>query len=230
MSSLNVYGYVQELDSRQGYVLGPTLLRWISPAKRTIDIKEAAQPHLEFLARRHSDVTKLTMVRDLSAVVVRVVESTADIRLHVSEGSVSPLYCGAANKALLAFAPGDVLQDVLLSPKEAFTSTTLVDNMRLLQTLKVIRACGFAYDDGEYVAGVNALAVPIFAGGTSVIGAFSMAYMTSNDHNEKLKERLDSLVEAAVAVSKEYSSAHPYELDLNPETRVARFEVLTREP
>jgi IclR family transcriptional regulator, acetate operon repressor len=77
-------------------------------------------------------------------------------------GEFAPLHCTAHGKALLADHDLDALRDLLgRAPLRGYTRTTVKSLTRLAQVCADVRAEGFAFDDGEYIAEVRCVAAPI---------------------------------------------------------------------
>ena len=77
-------------------------------------------------------------------------------------GEFAPLHCTAHGKALLADYDLSALRDLLgRTPLQVYTRTTVKSVTRLARVCAQVRADGFAFDDGEYIAEVRCVAAPI---------------------------------------------------------------------
>ena len=77
-------------------------------------------------------------------------------------GQFAPLHCTAHGKALLADCDLSALRDLLGSGRlPVHTRTTVRSVTALARACAEVRAVGFAFDDGEYIAEVRCVAAPI---------------------------------------------------------------------
>jgi IclR family transcriptional regulator, acetate operon repressor len=90
-----------------------------------------------------------------------------------------PLHPTASGQAYLAFAPPKTLQDVLAQPLASFTAWTASTPDNLREAAQSARTNGFAVVDKSYDDDVYCVAVPVFGGTTTAIGALAI---TSPSH------------------------------------------------
>src|SRR4029078_5478435 len=77
-------------------------------------------------------------------------------------GEFAPLHCTAHGKALLADCDLSALREMLgRGPLQVYTRTTVKSMTTLARVCAQVRAEGFAFDDGEYIAEVRCVAAPI---------------------------------------------------------------------
>jgi DNA-binding IclR family transcriptional regulator len=110
----------------------------------------------------------------LSSICLQQIESDAALRVTLEPGSMTPLYAGAPGRVLLAFAPAEVLDEVLGQDLLRITPNT-PDEPELRDGLGDIVLTGIATSEGELIEGSVAMAVPVFrddgiVGGIAVIG------------------------------------------------------------
>lgn len=157
LRTLRERGFVAEADG--AFTPGPTLRGYAGgpPASR---VAELAAPFLEHLASVTGETAVVTVRHGNHGICVRQVESTHQIRLAFRVGQLLPLYAGAGQRVLLAFAPDHVVHAVLDRELRSYTPSTpgRSDVRRLLGR---IRADRFAVSRGELTPGSVALAVPV---------------------------------------------------------------------
>jgi IclR family pca regulon transcriptional regulator len=94
--------------------------------------------------------------------------------LHI--GSRLPAYCTSMGRVLLAYLPGEQLEQylarVVLTPFTARTVTNL-DKLRL--ALRNVRRHGYALVDQEYEVGLRSLAVPVYAPTGRVVATINLS-------------------------------------------------------
>jgi DNA-binding IclR family transcriptional regulator len=108
----------------------------------------------------------------LSSVCLHQVESEAPLRVTVPPGDMRPLYAGAPGRALLAFAPPEVLDEILAQDLVRITDRTPTED-ELRATLGGIVMTGMAISEGELIEGSVAMAVPVFRE-DGIVGAIAL--------------------------------------------------------
>jgi DNA-binding IclR family transcriptional regulator len=92
-------------------------------------------------------------------------------------GSYFPFYATAAGKVLAAYADEATRSRMLESaPFERLTSRTIVDPANLKKELDSVFRQGYATSDGERVAGIGALAVPVIGPEGELVAALGIAF------------------------------------------------------
>jgi DNA-binding IclR family transcriptional regulator len=144
----------------------------------------------------------------LSVVVVHHV-FRPDAAFGVLEvGLQLPLHAG---KAILAFSPAQVVEDLLAEPLPKLTKRTL-EEPALRQELKTIRDQGVATERDEAVLGESSAAAPIFDHGGHAVGAIGVVDTTERIFPHGLARGVAAGVsEAARGVSRELGAPRwPY--------------------
>lgn len=109
-------------------------------------------------------------------------------------GSRVPLHACAPGKAILATRSTDAVEAYLQGePLAERTDRTITDQTELRRELRSVRDQGIAFDRGEAVDGVNAVAAPIMDGETAV-AAMGVAAPATNLSGKRLQEDLPGLV------------------------------------
>lgn len=166
LRTLREAGFVIDRDGVYG--AGPRLAgrsRSLLPGS----IGATAAPFLRHLSAATGETAVLTVRHGLHAVCVRQVESPHEIRLAFRMGQLLPLYAGAGQRVLLAFAPEEVQHAVLDMECRALTPNTPTRS-ELSGLLARIRADGFTISRGELIPGSVALGMPVLSGGHAIAG------------------------------------------------------------
>src|SRR2546422_130709 len=109
----------------------------------------------------------------------------------------------ALGKAVLAFSPAQVLEDLLAEPLPRLTKQT-VNQADLQRELEIIRDSGVATEREEAVLGESSAAAPIFDHGGHAVGAIGVVDSTDRIFPRGLARGLSAaLGEAARGVSRE---------------------------
>jgi DNA-binding IclR family transcriptional regulator len=132
---------------------------------------------------------------------IGLVESRGAIRISVGIGDVSPLYCTAGGRVLLA-GTSDAEVELYLSaaPLESFTPHTQTDAGCLLQLIQTVREEQFSSVVDEMVQGITGIAAPVFDTSSRVIGALIIAGPTTRmlEEEEMMKQ---AVVRSARSIS-----------------------------
>lgn len=124
-------------------------------------LADLARPVMRELSRLTSETVLLIEAAGTFGVCVERVESQEPVRLSFAKGRMEPLHAGASVRALLAFLPDAVLQDVIAAGLQPFTPATIADPDALRRSLAVVREQGYAHSVGEMDVDVRALGVPL---------------------------------------------------------------------
>ena len=179
MPTSTVYRYLRTLtefgfvDRRGGaYELGPRLLiGGGSTVSSELLIRHAA-PVLRMLVDETGETAMVMRRIGLVAVCLSQVDSSRPLRVSLEVGGSSPLHAGAAARVLLAFAPAEVLGELLNRGLQPVTPATL-GRTELKACLRSIVAEGIATSAGELVPGSVSMAVPL-SGDDGIVGALAV--------------------------------------------------------
>ncbi len=101
------------------------------------------------------------------AVCVHEVPAATAEPTRLPVGDPMPLHAGAEHRVLLAFAPAEVIDEVLVSHPPRLTAATLSLD-QLVTSLAQIRQRGFAVSRGEYITDAVAVGAPVMVAGRAV--------------------------------------------------------------
>ena len=163
LRTLADFGFVDRHGA--GYRLGPRLIIGSGPNVTAEDLIRTADPILRLLAEETGETAVIVRRIGLAAVCLHEVESSQALRVTIAPTTSLPLQSGAFGKALLAFAPSDILEEILgaeIGPAASGGPGSAVDPERLRADLADIVTTGVARSVGEVVSGSVAIAAPIF--------------------------------------------------------------------
>lgn len=160
LSSLVNLGFAeQEPDSR--YRLTLKLWRLGVSVLTSLDLVKVAQPHLEALMRAADETVHMAVLEPSGdAVYVAKFESPRSIRVQTHLGKLTPSWCTATGRALLAWIP-DMRDRVLAGTLTQITPSTVADPERLRQILGQVARQGYALTRAEHHPEMGAIAAPI---------------------------------------------------------------------
>jgi IclR family acetate operon transcriptional repressor len=179
MPASSVYRYLRTLQEfgfldRQGggYQLGPRLLIGTGSNVSSQLLVRVGEPILRTLVDETGETAMILRRIGLSAVCLTEVSTRNPLRVEFEVGGMTPLYAGAMGRVLLAYAPAEILEEVVASGLAPLTPHT-PDEKLLRSSLAEIQASGAATSEGEVVSGSVAVAVPIM-GQDGIVGSLAV--------------------------------------------------------
>ena len=195
-ATLVEYGYLYQNPTTRKYRLGLTAFTLGMAANPHEELKRAAWPWMEQLARETGESVSLTVVDPVSndGLCIASIDSANTIKLTTVVGSMRPLHRGATRKVLLAYLPPDQQRSYMPRVRASASSSDLstpsgaetgnmsgsglgrVLNADLQCELEQIVQDGYAYSEEELDKGAFAIAAPIrterglLLGGVAVLG------------------------------------------------------------
>jgi DNA-binding IclR family transcriptional regulator len=158
LRTLAGFGFVDRQGA--GYRLGPRLIIGSGANVTAEELIRTSDPVLRLLAEETGETAVIVRRLGLSAVCLHEVPSIQPLRVTIAPSTYLPLQSGAFGKALLAFAPSDILDEVLAL--DAPPGPPGPDPDRLRAELADVVTTGVARSVGEVVSGSVAIASPIF--------------------------------------------------------------------
>lgn len=144
-----VHAGVVEQTEGSLYRLTLKLWRLGVPALADVDLVQVAHPYLEALCRAADETVHLAILEPGGGIVyLTKVESPRSIRVQTQIGRVSPSWCTATGRTLLADHPA-MRDRVLAESKTKLTPDTEIDPDRLRALIDRAAADGIAVTKGE---------------------------------------------------------------------------------
>jgi len=170
LRTLGEFGFVD----RHGGVfrLGPKLLIGGGATVSSERLIRHADAALRMLAHDTGETAVVVRRIGLSSVCLHQIECDQPLRVTLEPGAMSPLYAGAPGRVLLAFAPPEVLEEVLGQDLLRITEVTPTED-ELRASLGGIVMTGMATSEGELVPGSVAMAAPLFRE-DGIVGAIAL--------------------------------------------------------
>jgi DNA-binding IclR family transcriptional regulator len=191
----------QDPATRQ-YRLGLRLLSLAALVQAGLDVRTRARSALDRLREELGETVYLLVLRDLRAVCVERIEGVHFLRdLSTQVGTSLPLNAGAGSKAMLAFLPEDVREQVLAGPLEQRTAATITEPGELRERLAAVREDGWALSAEDVASGAGGIAAPIFDHTGAVVAAVSVGGVVG-----RLFERRDETAAVVVDAARDISA------------------------
>jgi IclR family transcriptional regulator, acetate operon repressor len=195
-STLAGRGYLRQTPDRR-YSLGSRLVPLGTEAHALLG--ERALPVLRELAALTGESANLAVLSHDSAEYVSQAPGRHTMRTFTEVGNRVALHCTGVGKALLATVPPPQARHLIAtSPLAARTAATITDPAALHEEIALIRARGYALDEGEMEVGVRCVAV-------GVPGASPMAVSVSGPAARMTDALVATAVTALRAASAELS-------------------------
>lgn len=162
LATLQRHGFVRQ-DARTGYYAAGTKLLVLGQAVQSqFDIVAIARPHLVDLRDKTGQVATICALVGEELIVLEMVEGRAIIEFGTPRGTRFDFHASAHGRVWLAYGSHSLSEQVMARPLRAWTPETTVSIPALQREIEKVRARGWATAPDEIVAGVNALAAPIF--------------------------------------------------------------------
>jgi IclR family transcriptional regulator, KDG regulon repressor len=201
-TTLVEYDILEQNRETGKYRLGLALFELGTLVRRKMDAAGASQAEIHQLAEATGETVQLAILDHLSVLYIRIRESRQAVRMSSSLGSRAPAHCTSVGKALLAFQPLDLVQQVVDQGLKRFTPNTITDSDMLLAELASIRTRGYAIDDEEIEVGLRCVAAPIRDHTGQVVAAISVAAPVQRMTKKQVQSTIPTVVSVADAISR----------------------------
>jgi DNA-binding IclR family transcriptional regulator len=203
LQTLQAHGFVEQDRDSDKYQLGPGLLHLGNSYLDLNELRGRSIVHAERLAARSGAAVRVGVLHGPSVVVVHHV-FRPDATFQVLEvGAQLPVHASALGKAILAYAPDTLIDDLLAEPPPRLTHKTLAP-AALRRELETVRDRGIARERDEAVLGESSVAAPIFDHAGHAVGALGVVGDTEAILPRGPAKGIPAAVsEAARAVSRE---------------------------
>ncbi len=196
-------GFVVQDPGSSRYSLTLKLWRLGAAAVGRLDVVKVARPWLERVVVA-TDETVHMSVLDVSGGIVYIskVESPRSIRVQTQIGQLSPAWCTATGRSILAFHPA-AAERVLAGPLEPRTARTVTDPRRIRAALRETAAAGYSVTRAENHPEVGGIAAPVRNHAGTVIAAIGVGVPAFRMNRELVSRCVPHVLRAAGGISSE---------------------------
>jgi DNA-binding IclR family transcriptional regulator len=175
VTALERHGLVDRERETKRYRLGLALFALGASAADGTGLRQLARPALLRLAATTSDSVFLMARAGFNTVCVDRQQGSYVIdSLTGHIGGQIPMGIGPASQAILAFLPPAEADVILNTNAMLYKTFGTFTSRKIKDRLEQIRELGYAIDDGELVAGISSIAVPILPPGRDAIASIAI--------------------------------------------------------
>lgn len=158
---LDAGALTREIDSK-GLTLGPAIVELALKDQTYLHLGALAQPELDQLQNRIQETVFFGLMHPWQALIMATSEARNPMKISSRPGSTIPLLAGALGKLFLSWKNDTEVERIIKEKGlPSFTQASVIDETSYLKEVDHVRKTGIALDRGEYMTGVNALAVRI---------------------------------------------------------------------
>jgi len=212
LQSMAAEGLIEQNPETGEYRLGIKTFEIGSLYSRTrmMNIGVLARPPMQRMSSRLSLSANLAIRDGTEIVYVETIEPVGSpLRVAYSAGDRFGVHHTALGKALIAFLPGEQLENLLaeleLKPLTPHTITSAED---LVTELEQVRERGYAVDDEESLPGLRCVSAPIW-NDNRVVAALSASGSTLLVTKDRVDEIAGAVIDAAREISTQLGGAPP---------------------
>ena len=208
LATLESRGYIEQNRSTENYRLGTQCLQLGQTYIQHMGLLQQAKPVMLDVVQTCRETVYVTVMRQGKVVPIDMVEPDQAVRIVSHIGESLPLHCTAVGKVHLAFETGEEAQRSLPDSLDVHTEKTITDHGTLKSQLSEVFQNGYAIENGEHLADVQTVAVPIRDYTRTVVGSLAVSGPAYRIGTERLQQELVPLV---IQAGKDLSSrlGHP---------------------
>ena len=199
--ALRTAGLVEQEGERESYRLGLKLLELGSMVLANMEVHREALPFIEELVRETGETVHLGVFDGSQVVSIEKIDSPHGLASNITIGKGAPAYCTGVGKALLAFQPEAVLEQICRGGLAAHTPQTITDPAKLRAEMARVRVVGYAVDNAEHQRDVRCVAAPIRNHTGNVTASLSVSGPATRIPKERITTLAARVREAAVKLS-----------------------------
>ena len=170
------WGLLERAGTR--YRLGLRLFELGQIVPRQRILRQAALPYMQDLLAATGETIHFAIDEGLEVLYVEKIIGHRGLNKESRVAGRLPLYCTATGKAILAFSPPSLLEEVLNHRLEPVTRHTITSPALLRTQIERIRREGISMESEETRLGYMSMAVPVFGRRSILAGAVSITAPT----------------------------------------------------
>ncbi len=177
-------------DEEHVFVPGPRIYK-LAAFVRGTGLRRLALPAMQRLVSHVGETIFLGRIEQEHVHILETVEAGGEYlypHVAVPRGTRVPFISAATGRLVLASWPAEQRRHWLQKHKlPRFTEASITDNDTFLEAVEETIASGLAIDRGEYLAGVNAIGVPITGADNSLVAVLCILGFASHFDEDALQ-------------------------------------------
>jgi DNA-binding IclR family transcriptional regulator len=174
LSALEEWGGVERTDGRR-YRLGLRMFELGGAVQRRLRVREIALPYMEDLVALTGSSVNLAQLDGTDVLYLERLGGHQAGRCPSRLAGRMPACCSGLGKAILAFSPPEVVEEVIRAGLPALTPYSITSPDRFRATLAEIRRSGYVQDYQPCRLGLVCVAAPIFGADGAPVAALAVA-------------------------------------------------------
>jgi DNA-binding IclR family transcriptional regulator len=173
------HGYIERIDVRYRLSLAIFELGNMVSDCRPRSLRAIAMPFMTELYESTHGPVHLAVLDGHDVLIVEKIYGHHGVSLRSRVGGRVPALCTALGKVILGFSSADRIEAALSVPIPRLTQRTIVNPGVLRDILAQVPKTGIAHDSEGSTLGASCLAAPVLAKDSTVLGAVSVSFPTS---------------------------------------------------
>lgn len=154
----------------------------------SLDLRAVASEHLLRLLETTGCTCHLVVRDGLDVVYIDKIEDRTAVRMASRIGSRLPMYRTAVGKAIAAWSPRELTEEIIAGGLTQITEKTITDPEKFRSEVDSVRRRGFAIDDRENEMQVRCVAAAILDHRERPIGAVSVSALAAQTSAALVRE------------------------------------------
>jgi DNA-binding IclR family transcriptional regulator len=169
-----------------GYQIGLRLWEIGELARRGEQLRDVALPFMQDLYDATKENVHLAVLDGREALYIEKITGRRAARVVSRRGGRLPLHATGVGKVLLAYAPEELVAEVLSNGLRRYTPHTIVAPAQLRRKLSEVRRTGLAFAIEEMSLGSISVAAPIFTAPGTAVAALALVVRSSRKDVQRL--------------------------------------------
>ncbi|MFI5530071.1 IclR family transcriptional regulator [Kitasatospora sp. NPDC051853] len=201
VTELAAWGALERAEDGSWHV-GLRLWEIASGCPRTQILRDAALPFMQDLYEATHENVQLAVREGTELVFVERIAGHRSVDLLTMVGTRFPIGSTGMGRVLLAYAPGELQEEVLGAPLRAWTEHTVTDPKALRAQLDLIRREQVFVSDRQLQEATVGVAAPVRTGRTGPVGAV-LGIVVAARGTERVRGLREPLLRAVHGISEE---------------------------
>jgi DNA-binding IclR family transcriptional regulator len=169
-----------------GYQIGMRLWEIGELARRGEQLRDVALPFMRDLYDATRENVHLAVLDGHEALYIEKITGRTATRVVTRRGGRLPLHATGVGKALLAYAPEELVSELFSKELKRYTAHTMIAPAQLRRKLSEVRRTGVVFSVEELTLGSISVAAPIFSAPNTVVAALAVVVRSSRKDLKRL--------------------------------------------